>query len=166
MVVVSDTSPIRALANLGLLHILQALYSEILVPPAVANELENPPEGQTNVDIGNVAFIRVHPPSDRSRVDAFLIELDLGEAEVLALALELEADLVLIDEAEGRSNAADVGLNFIGVIGILLESKNAGLIPALGPLLDRLRDEFRFFITPKFRAKALHLAGESDEDLA
>ena len=163
MLVVGDTSPIRALANLGLLGILSNLYSEVIVPPAVAAELRDSPSGHASVEPERIAFLRVLPANDRAAVDEFRDDLDLGESEALALALEIGADLVLIDEAKGRAKAAEVGLDIVGVIGILLEAKEAGQVVALRPLLDRLRDEFDFWISPRLRAHALDSARETSE---
>ncbi len=160
-VIVSDTSPVRALANLGILSLLERLYNEIVVPPAVASELSNPPKGQAVVDLAELPYVRVRSPSDRSVVDRFRGDLDLGESEALALALELGADLILMDEAAGRSMVKQVGLTTTGVLGILLEARQFGFLDALSPLLDRLRSEYRFYLTTSVQAEVLRLAGES-----
>ena len=67
-VVVSDTSPIRALHHLGLLHLLSKLFGEVLIPPAVAAELESPASGLTKIDIERLPSIRVLAPIDRRRL--------------------------------------------------------------------------------------------------
>ena len=88
-VVVSDTSPIRALTHLGLLELLRDLFGQILVPPAVEAELKSPPSGLPAADVARLLFVHVQAPRDRSRVDYFLQSLDPGESEALALALEV-----------------------------------------------------------------------------
>lgn len=76
--------------------------------------------------------------SDPRRAD-LLSDLDRGEAEVLALAQEMDADLVIIDERLARRHAKRLGLALTGVLGVLLKAKERGLIPAIGPWVDRLR---------------------------
>ncbi len=78
----------------------------------------------------------------------------------MALALELGAVLILIDETEGRAVASKNGLVPIGVLGVMLRAKERGMVIALGPLIDRLQDELRFFISPRLKAEVLRLAGE------
>jgi predicted nucleic acid-binding protein len=108
-VVVSDTSPLRALAQLGLLDLLQVLFGQVLVPPAVAQELRHPPGGLPVIDIAQVDFVLLQAPQNQIQVQQLLQSLDPGEAEALALAVEVQADAVLIDEAAGRIAAAQLG---------------------------------------------------------
>jgi predicted nucleic acid-binding protein len=161
VVVVSDTSPIRALGHLGLIDLLRELFSEARIPPAVAGELRDPPTVSPPIDVSVVPFIRVQSPSDRVQVDRFLLSLDPGESEALALALELRADLVLIDEVAGRATARQLGLAPMGVLGVLVRAKQRGFIDEVKPLMDRLQDELNFFISPRLRGEVLNLAGES-----
>jgi predicted nucleic acid-binding protein len=158
---VSDTSPVRALANLGLLGLLREIYTEVIVPPAVEKELLTPPDDQAPVTLNGLSFIKIRAPSDDSGVDRFLGILDPGESEALALALEISADLVLIDEADGRASARRAGLDTIGVLGILREAKQRGMIPSLAPLLDELRDRHRFFLSTRLREEVLRSVGET-----
>ena len=159
-IVVSDTSPVRALANLGLLELLRVIYGDVIIPPAVAAELRNPPVGQAVVDLAGFSFVRVQETSGPLKPD-FLEELDRGEAEALTLALELRADLILIDEMAGRAKARALGLEIIGVLGVLLEAKHRGEIETISPLLDQLQINHRFFIAPRLLEEILRLAGES-----
>jgi uncharacterized protein len=159
-IVVSDTSPVRALANLGLLEILGRLYGVVVVPHAVAAELSCPPEDQIAVDLSGIPFVIVQPVSNTSITGRFLNDLDRGESEALALAIELRADLILIDELAGRAIARNEGLDLIGVLGILLEAKHQGLIEVISPKLEELQEKHRFFIGEKIRREVLRLAGE------
>jgi uncharacterized protein len=159
-IVVSDTSPIRALVHLELMDLLPALYSEVLIPPAVARELENPASGMGIVDVLAYPFLQIRGPSDRAEVGRFLRMLDPGESEALALALEVSATVILIDEAKGRDVARRIGLVPVGVLGTLVRAKRRGLIGAIEPLIDRLQDELRFFVSSKLRADVLRDAGE------
>lgn len=80
-------------------------------------------------------------------------ELDKGETEAIALALELEAEQVLIDERRGRRIAARLNLRYTGVLGILVEAKNRGLISEVKPLLDALINQAGFWVAaPLYRS--------------
>lgn len=159
-IVVSDTSPIRALGHLGLIELLRDLFEEVLIPPAVESELRDPAWELKVVDVRQFSFIRIQAPSDQSLVDRFLSELDAGESEALALALEVGAELVLIDEAAGRAVVSQLGLTPVGVLGSLAKAKQKGLLGPIAPLLDRLQNELRFFVSPGLRSDILRSVGE------
>jgi uncharacterized protein len=86
-IIVSDTSPIRALAHLDLLVLLDAHFGEVLVPPAVATELLHPPSGLPLVDVGKLSFVEIRIPGNLNQVQELMETLDPGESEALALAL-------------------------------------------------------------------------------
>jgi len=160
VVVVSDTSPIRALAHLQLLDALGELFGEVLVPQAVAEELLHPPGRFESVDVESISHISIRHPSDQQRVRELQAEIDAGEAEALALAEEIRADAVLIDEAAGRSVASRMGLPVLGTLGILLRAKQRGICQELRPLLDELQNQLHFYISPGLRHDVLRQAGE------
>lgn len=87
-------------------------------------------------------------------------DLDQGESEAIALALELNADRILMDEALGRELAVRMHLKPIGILGILLEAKKGGHIPAIRPCLDNLIQQARFFIGKALYDRVLELAQE------
>ena len=157
---VSDTSPLRALSAVNLLPILHTLYGEIVVPPAVAKELTVAVLGLPTIDVTRLEHVRVQIPTDTQQVTRLRERLGEGESEAIALALETGADALLIDEAMGRRIAAGLGLHLVGVIGILLEAKQQGLIDRVGPLLDTLDASITFRISAELRTHALKLAGE------
>jgi len=92
--------------------------------------------------------------------DALTINLDPGEAEVITLALENKADLLLLDEITGRTVASTYQLTFTGSIGCLVEAKHTGIIPAIKPLLDAMKDEARFWVNPRLYNRILREQGE------
>ena len=161
-VVVSDTSPIRALSHLGRLEVLAALFQEIVVPTAVVVELEQPRPKFAPVAVRGLPFVCVRSPQDRDAVDALRETLGPGEAEAIILAEELHAEAILIDETAGRAVALRRGLRPIGVLGTLLRGKERGLIREISPLLDRLQNELGFFISSKLRDHTLRQAGEEE----
>jgi len=158
--VVSDTSPVRALAHLGHLDWLELLFQRVLLPPAVAAELESPPAGLPVVDVPVWSFLAVRAPASADRVSELRALLDPGEAEAIALAEELQADLVLIDELSGRRVARQSGFIVLGTLGILLEAKRLGLCSEVRGLLDRLQNEIHFFVSTDLRQTILQQAGE------
>jgi predicted nucleic acid-binding protein len=96
-------------------------------------------------------------------VTALRRDLDRGEAETIALALELGADLTLLDEREGRHAAQLLGLRVVGVVGILLEAKANGTIHTIRPHLRALRQTAGFYLSEPLYQHALSMAGEGDD---
>ncbi|BAZ03855.1 DUF3368 domain-containing protein [Calothrix sp. NIES-3974] len=99
---------------------------------------------------------------DRTLVKASSNELDIGEAEAIALAVEIQADQVLIDERRGRLIASRLNLPYTGILGVLVEAKSQGLILEVKPLLDALINEAGFWITESLYNNVLKLVYEID----
>ncbi len=158
--IVSDTSPIRTLNHLGRIDWLQSLYKEIWIPPAVVAELEHPPSRLSPIPVSSISLLQIRAPVSAARVHELLVSLDRGEAEAIALAEELHADLILMDELDGRETAQRLGIPVTGTLGILLRAKQQGLCPEIRPLLGQLQSEINFFIAPSLLASVLKTAGE------
>jgi uncharacterized protein len=94
-------------------------------------------------------------------VSEFRQDVDFGEAEAIALALELSADRLLIDDAAGRAIALREGLQITGVLGILLIAKKQGLIDRVQSLLDELRNQAGFWVSDDLYRRVLNQAKES-----
>lgn len=142
--------------------LLRQLYSELHIPEAVWRELAAGPEGWPGRDeVLAATWIHRHGVRDRSRVEILRRELDEGEAEGICLALELGADLILVDEKEGREAARRVGLRVVGVLGILLEAKARGLVGSVRPCLDALREAAGFYLSDSLHESVLAAAGEA-----
>lgn len=144
-----------------MLEVLADLFGSVLVPPAVAAELKRASGNLPRIDIGEYAFIQVQTPLDRLKCAELQKILDPGESEALTLAIELQAEAVLIDEAAGREWAIRLGLSPVGVLGILLKAKGRGNITEIRPFIDELRDELNFFISQDLYAGVLRLANEA-----
>ncbi|MBC8871479.1 MAG: DUF3368 domain-containing protein [Planctomycetes bacterium] len=163
MIVVSDTSPIRALAFLEQLSVLAELFGTVVIPPAVANELRNPArlaQGESPADLSLFPFIEIRAPIGQARVAELAEELDRGESEAIILAEELGCPAILVDETAGREAAVRKGLVPLGTAGILLRAKRAGLLAEVRPLLDHLIEDLGFFIADSLRRNVLDQAGE------
>ena len=88
-------------------------------------------------------------------------DLDAGEAEAIALAVETEAELLLMDERLGRESARHFGLRYVGLIGVLVEAKRKGLVRAVRPYLNELRDIAGFRIRDTLYIRVLRDEGEA-----
>jgi predicted nucleic acid-binding protein len=160
IVVVSDTSPLRALYYLRELELLERFYGSVLIPPAVERELAFPRKSTQSIDVTSIGFITVQTPTDTAEVRRLARTLDAGEAEAISLAKEVGADLLLIDEARGRAAADAAGLPHVGLLGILIRAKHEQLIADVRSRLDRLRAETRFFISEQLYQHVLRQLGE------
>ena len=137
------------------------LYGRVYVPIAVHREVTHAqPSAPGAALVAAASWIESRHVADRSLVDALSLELDPGEAEAIALAMEVRSDLLLIDERRGRAAAKRLGTRVIGVLGILVEAKQRGLVPALRPMIAALEDEAGFRISAGLRERVLHVAGE------
>lgn len=158
MPVVSNTSPLLNLAVIGELELVRRQFSSVLVPPAVVDEFrldtEQPGTSALSRALGD-GWIDVSEPGDVPLVRTLRQDIDSGEAEAIALAAELEADRILIDEREGRHRARNIGLKVTGALGILLRAAQEGTLDSLADTLDRLEDEAGFWIGPALRTHIL-----------
>ena len=139
-IVVSDTTAITHLAKIGALELLQKLYNEILIPEAVFSELSQVKRAQPGaLQVLNSRWIKVVKINNYAIVTKLTKHLDLGESEAIALSLELQSDVLIIDEVSGRNIAKRLGRNIIGMVGVLIEAKKKGFIFSVKPYLDKLR---------------------------
>ena len=148
MKVVSNTSPIINLACIGQLNLLHQLYGEVIIPGAVYEEITVTGAGEPGCsEVQDKEWIVLHTIVNRPLVDALRLEIDPGEAEAIACAIELQADWLLLDERLGRRVAGRLGVRYIGLLGVLIEAKRNGLIAAVKPALDDLISKAGFWIT-------------------
>lgn len=165
MIIVSDTSPISALIRLDLLEILPQLFGSIIIPPAVERELlflEK--QGFDLSNFRSLSWIQVQSPSKNDFLKQLLVELDEGEAEAIALAKELSARFLLIDELKGRSVAESCQIPIVGLLGLLLLgllllAKKSGIIQEIRPVIIRLRS-IGFYASTKILNHVLNSAKE------
>lgn len=160
MIVVSDTSPIRCLHHLDMLWVLHKLFDRVLIPPAVAAELAEAAPPELPLPIKELGAIQVQAPRSQEHVRRLREQIDPGEAEAIALALETHCDLLLIDERRGRRVASEHGLSVTGVLGVLITAKRQGHLARLAPHLGRLRDERQFFLGDRMVSEILRGEGE------
>lgn len=163
MPVVSNTSPLLNLAIIDHLFLLPQQFGQIFIPEAVLAELkvnENLPGSsrlQSALDegwlvphcVGNVALVRV-----------LQRDLHQGESEAIALAVELGAEKILLDEKEARQAARMLGLSITGLLGIVLRGWHDGSIASVNGVLQRLQQEANFRIAPTLLTQLLQEGGE------
>ena len=162
MIIVSDASPLINLARIGTLGLLRQLYGKISIPQAVWYEIVVEGAGRPGADeVERADWIETHVVCNESLVQALREDLDAGEAEAIALGLEIQAGLLLMDEHRGRESARHLGLSPVGLIGILIEAKRRGLLPGVRDSLKRLRNEAGFRLNETLFQRVLQDQGEA-----
>ena len=157
--IIANNTPLVALALLNHLDLLRDLYGEVLIPLAVRAEfLDFAPSARLQV-LAAAHWIKPMAVTSTTLVRG-LTGLDRGEAEVLALAQEQQARLVIVDERKARRMARRMGFAITGTLGVLLLAKEQGLITALRPLLDALQAS-GFFLDESLVWTTLAVAGEA-----
>ncbi len=160
MKVISNASPSVCLARIGQLDLLRQLYGEISIPDAVWGEIVVDGVGQPGAnEVKQADWIKRRSVGNIQLILALQQELDNGEAEAIALAVESEADLLIIDERLGRDVARHFGLNISGLIAVLIEAKHKGLIDEVEGYLDKMRDVAGFRVSDELYRRVL-----TDED--
>ena len=141
MIVVADAGPLIHLAAIGRLDLIRGISPTILVPEGVFHEVVVAGAGLPGAnDVRDAEWIQVVTAERRELVDALLASgLHRGESEAIAVAVERKADLLLLDERQGRLSAQALGLRLIGTVGVLIAAKDRGHIPLLAPLLVELQ---------------------------
>jgi predicted nucleic acid-binding protein len=149
MLVVSDTSPILNLAVIDRLSLIREQFMTVAIPKGVLEELrvgENLPGSKKILDALDAKWRQVEEVQDSSMLRILTRDLDAGEAEAIALALETRAQWVLLDESEARRIAKALGLKVTGVLGILLRACRQKRLPSIKSEMERLREKAGFYI--------------------
>jgi predicted nucleic acid-binding protein len=150
-IAVTNSSPLIAFYQIDRLELLRSLFRAVVAPPAVAREIA-PSLGALPTWISERHF-----PTTPNAV----MSLDAGEREVIALALHVSADVIILDDLEGRRKAAQLGLDVIGSAGILIQALRRGFIDAVRPELDAMIAN-GFYVSSQLYREVLAAAGEED----
>lgn len=144
-IVVSNSGPLIALATIGRLNLLKELFGQVCIPQAVYEEVVVHGKGEPGArEVDETEWVKTVEVKDRLAVSLLREELAAGESEAIVQAQELNACYVLIDDRIARRKARLIGLRMTGTLGVLLMAKDAGLIRAVKPILDELRQtDFR-----------------------
>ena len=155
MILIADSSALIALAVVDKLDILETLFGEVHVPRAVYNEVRHRSKGESE----KLAHYCQDKVLDIASDVNLNITLGKGESEAIILYKERDADFLLCDDKKAKKFARNFGVNVIGSLGILLKAKEANLIAALAPLIERLKVS-QIFIDDATYELALKMAGE------
>ena len=150
--VISNASPLIALEQIGHLGLLKGLFSAVLIPPAVAREIAP--------TVTLPAWVSEHAVTQPLGPQILRTALGPGESEAIALALEIGAQWVILDERPAQRSAQALGLPVIGTLGVLVASRRRELLPTVRPCVDALVN-FGFHISPGLYDLVLADAGES-----
>jgi len=149
-VIISDTSVLIALYDIGEMELLPKIFNEIWVTPEVEQEF-NPTLS---------AWILVKRVQDQALKAEFENVVDPGEASAIALAVETPGSRLLLDDKKGRKLAAQRNLPFIGTLGLLLEAKEKGVILEIRSYLEKL-EAADFWISEEVKKEVIKKAGEN-----
>lgn len=138
-IIVSDTSCIGYLIQINLLNLLQIIYGEIIIPQAVYDEIQNLKFNErSSFKFQSADWIKIYPATNLSNVKKYQHILDKGELEAISIAIDLKADLLILDEKLGRIVATSIGFDITGLVGILIIAKNRGLISSVKEVLNKV----------------------------
>jgi len=162
-IVVSDAGPLIALGRIEQLGLLKQLYQNVLIPPAIHNELRcgaDLPGATALRQAINAGWISIQSvPAGAKALSELRLILDAGESEAIALAERVHCRFLLMDERRGRQVAKKRGLTVIGIAGVLLAAKSAGLIETVSPVVNSLSKE-GYRLSKSLIAEILRLAKE------
>lgn len=161
MIVVSNSTPLISLAQIDRLDLLKEMFGKVYIPQGVYEEVVVEGEGKAGAKkVSEASWIQVVQAQDELSIGVLSDELDKGESETIVLAKELEADWALMDERLARRKLDALGINKIGTLGILLKAKEAGMIEAVRPEVDRLVTR-GFRLSENVYREVLQIADES-----
>jgi predicted nucleic acid-binding protein len=152
MTVVADASPLIALARIGRLALLHSVFGRLLLPEAVWREVVE--AGMAKPGAGEVwraGWIERRSVRDAGLVALLRHNLGAGESEAIVLAREAGADLVLLDDRMGRAAATRLGLRVVGLVGVLVEARERGLLPDPETVANELHQAAGFWLSNDLR---------------
>jgi predicted nucleic acid-binding protein len=126
MLVVADTSPIQYLVLIAQADVLPQLFGHVFVPKAVIRELNhgNAPQAVRDFMVSRPDWLTIQDPRRVNPIPG----IDLGEQAAISLAQEMGADLLLIDDLDGRRAAQSRGIAITGTLGVLERAADHGLL--------------------------------------
>ena len=159
--VIVNTTPLIALSHVGELTLLQKLYGEIMIPQAVYQELSAKEDSICKKQVDNsLDWIRVENIENQMAKAMYKTQLHEGEVEVMILAKEKSADVVIIDDANAKKHAKYLGLPVTGTLGVLIKAKKQGHIKELKPIIQEMVDK-SIYISESLIKLCLEQAGET-----
>ncbi len=149
--VITNSACVISLTQMGKLELLHELFGTVTIPASVEAECRLQPAN----------WMLVKNPSSPQLAMSLRSRLGNGESDAIALAVELTADRIILDDRRARSAAKSLGLNVIGTVAVLVAARRQGLIPNLSDALEELV-ETGFFVATDIIESALRAVGELD----
>jgi len=146
--VVADSSCLIGLSRIGKLAVLHELFGGIIVPEAVYYEVVIRGEGRVGAEeVKQAKWIKQQKVKNALAVRAFKVNLGAGESEAIALASEIKADFLILDDYKARQTAEELSLEVIGTVALLHKAEEKGLIDNMQTVLQDLRNAGFYFLT-------------------
>ena len=140
-IIISNSTPIILLHKIGQLDLLQKLYGKIYIADAVYKEVIIDGANMAGQDfIKQNKWIEIINIEDINAKKMFITSLHDGEVETIILAMEMNADLCVLDDLLARKHAKNFGLQITGTLGILIEAKNKSYVKEVKPILEKLKE--------------------------
>ncbi len=159
--IISNATPLIAFSRICQLPLLKKVVGNLVIPEAVAQEITAYPVGQHgSIDLAQETWIQQRALQSTQQTSLLLLTLDQGEAEVIALALEVQASLVIMDELTGRKVAESLDIKVTGSIGVLMRAKQLGYISAIRPYTQQMKQAGIYF-SDRFIQAVLQQVNES-----
>ena len=157
--VIVNSTPLIVLCGIGRLDILRQMYGQISIPSAVYREV-TAKDDSACVQIRSAGeWLHVEQIKDHSEKKMYKAKLRDGEVEVMILAQEQKADLVILDDNAAKKTAKYLGLTVTGTLGVLVKAKHQGLIEEVRPLLSEMQKN-GFYVSSTVESLVLEQAGE------
>jgi len=147
--IISDTSCLIVLSNIGQLDLLQNVYGQIQTTIEIAMEFGEPLP----------IWIEIKEVNDKYRQQLLELQIDKGESSAIALAMETPSSTLILDDSKARKIANQLGLIYTGTIGIIVKAKLLGIIPSIKPVLSKIK-ETDFRLSSEIELQALKEANE------
>jgi len=137
--VIVNTTPIIALCCIDKLHLLKEMYGSVLIPEAVYREISEKPNSLAKLELDkSLDWVNVRKIQNETAKMSFKAQLHDGEVEVMILAKEESATLLILDDKNAKKHAKFLKFNVTGTLGVLLKAKKDGRINAIKPMLNKL----------------------------
>lgn len=147
--IVSDTSCLIIFEKIGELDLLNKVFGQILITQDVADEY----------GLAFPKWISIQNPINQKYQQLLEAKVDKGEASAIALAFELQNCLLIIDDLKGRNLADELGIDYTGTFGVLIEAKLSGIIKSVKPILNKIK-QTDFHLSKELEERVLIKAGE------
>lgn len=157
--VIVNSTPLIILSNANVLHILKDVYKEITIPQAVFDEVTAKQDSACNQIKNNLDWIHIEKIKEDSSKRMYQAKLHAGEVEVMILAQDKNAELLIIDDNSAKKTAKFLGLKVTGTLGVLLKAKKLGFLTTIKPVVDKIREN-GFFISDEIYTFVLEQAEE------